>query len=80
MSVIVCDAGPIIHLYEACSLPLLRQTGSLFIPHRVYLEVQTVIHMDTQWPDWLQVVKLSSNEQNEARAWQAAGGLHVGEA
>ena len=36
--------------------------------------------MDSQWPEWLQVVKLSSNEQNEASVWQAAGGLHAGEA
>lgn len=80
MSVIVCDAGPIIHLYEACCLPLLRKTGSLFLPHRVYLEVQAAIYMDAPWPDWLQVVKLSPKEQNEAGRWQAAGGLHAGEA
>ena len=80
MKVIVCDAGPIIHLNEARCLPLLRQTGNLFLPHGVYMEVQTSIHMDTQWPDWLRVVKLSSKEQNEAGVWQAAGGLHAGEA
>jgi predicted nucleic acid-binding protein len=80
MSVIVCDAGPIIHLYEARCLPLLRQTGNLFVPSRVYLEVQTAVHMETQWPDWLRVVKLSLNEQNEAGIWQAAGGIHAGEA
>lgn len=80
MSVIVCDAGPIIHLYEARCLHLLRQTGNLFLPHRVYLEVQTAIHMDIQWPDWLRVVRLSSKEQNEAGMWQAAGGVHGGEA
>jgi len=44
MSVIVCDAGPILHLYEARNLPLLRRTGNLFLPHRAYLEVQTAIH------------------------------------
>jgi len=80
MSVIVCDAGPIIHLYEARCLPLLRRTGNLFLPHRVYLEVQTAIHMDIQWPDWLIIVRLSSKEQNEAVMWQAAGGIHGGEA
>lgn len=80
MSVIVCDAGPIIHLYEAGCLPMLRQTGSVFLPQLVYLEVQTAIHMDIQWPDWLQVVRLSSKEQNEARMWEAAGGIHRGEA
>ncbi len=66
MRVIVCDAGPIIHLHEACCLPLLRRTGNLFLPHRVYLEVQNAIHIEVQWPEWLQVVRLSHNEQNEA--------------
>jgi hypothetical protein len=64
MRVIVCDAGPIIHLYEARALPLLRQTGNLFLPHRVQIEVQTAIHIDDRWPEWLQVVRLSHNEQN----------------
>lgn len=51
-----------------------------FLPHRVYLEVQTSIHMDIQWPKWLRVVKLSSKEKNQAGFWQEAGGLHGGEA
>jgi predicted nucleic acid-binding protein len=80
MRVIVCDAGPIIHLHEACCLPLLRRADNLFLPHRVYLEVQNAIHIEVQWPEWLQVVRLSHNEQNEAGMWQTAGGLHAGEA
>jgi len=80
MSIIVCDAGPIIHLYEAHCLLLLRRTGNLFLPNRVFLEVQTAIQMDIQWPEWLRVVKLSSKAQNKAGVWQAAGGLHAGEA
>ena len=80
MRVIVCDAGPIIHLYEAHCLHLLSRTGDLFLPHRVHQEVQTAIHMDIQWPEWLHVVRLSHNEQSEARMWQTAGGLHAGEA
>lgn len=47
MRVVVCDAGPIIHLYEAHCLPLLSRTGDLFLPPRVYLEVQASTHMDT---------------------------------
>lgn len=80
MSIIVCDAGPIIHLHEARSLHLLKRTGDLFLPHRVYLEVQNAINMDIQLPDWLTVVKLSSDEQNEAGVWQKIGGIHAGEA
>ena len=77
---IVCDAGPIIHLYEADCLPLLSRTGNLFLPHRVHLEVQSSIYIGKHWPEWLQVIKLAGNEQSEAKVWQAAGGLHDGEA
>lgn len=80
MKVILCDAGPIIHLYEARCLPLLMRTGDLFLPHQVYLEVQNVTHLDKKWPEWLRVIRLSPKEQREARAWQTAGGLHIGEA
>ena len=80
MKAIVCDAGPIIHLYEARCLPLLRQTGNLFLPQRVYSEIQTSIHITDQWPEWLQIVRLSSHEHKEAAMWQAAGDLHAGEA
>jgi predicted nucleic acid-binding protein len=80
MSAIVCDIGPIIHLYEAGCLHLLKQTGEIFLPHRVRLEVQTAIHLDKQWPEWLNVVKLSLKEQTEAGAWQASRRLHAGEA
>jgi predicted nucleic acid-binding protein len=80
MRIIVCDAGPIIHLYQAHCLHLLNSAGDLFLPHRVQLEVQNTIHIDTQWPEWLHVVNLSLKEQTEAGAWQTAGGLHAGEA
>jgi len=80
MRVIVCDAGPIIHLYEAHCLPLLMRTGDLFLPHRVQLEVQNAIHMDEQWPEWLQGIRLAPNEKSEAGVWQEAGGIHAGEA
>jgi len=80
MRIIVCDAGPIIHLYEAHCLHLLNSAGDLFLPHRVQLEVQNIIHIDTQWPEWLHIVNLSLKEQSEAGAWQRAGGLHAGEA
>lgn len=80
MSAIVCDTGLLIHLYEARCMHLLKQTGELFIPHRVQQEVKAAILMDTQWPEWLNVVKLSPKEQAEAGAWQASRGLHAGEA
>ena len=80
MRVIVCDAAPIIHLYEALCLPLLSRAGDIYLPHRVNLEVQNAIHINKSWPEWLHVVKLAPNEQKEAGIWQAAGGIHTGEA
>lgn len=79
MRVVVCDAGPIIHLYEAQCLPLLMHTGNLFLPNRVYYEVQASIQISEKWPKWLEIIKLDRNEVNEAKRWQSAGGLHDGE-
>ena len=80
MRTIVCDAGPIIHLYEAHCLQLLRQTGSLYLPQRVFNEVQTTFQIKEPWPEWLQVISLSPHEQKEAGMWKKAGELHAGEA
>ena len=80
MRTIVCDAGPIIHLYEARCLPSLRHTGNLYLPQRVYKEVQTTLRMEAPWPVWLRVINLSPREQKEAGMWKGAGDLHAGEA
>jgi len=80
MKVIICDAGPLIHLSEANCLDLLRPAGNVFLPHRVAIEVRSSVPIAEQWPEWLQVVELQPHERKEAEMWQAAGGLHAGEA
>jgi len=80
MKVIICDAGPLIHLSEANCLDLLRPAGNVFLPHRVAIEVRSSVPTAEQWPEWLQVVELQPHERKEAEMWQAAGGLHAGEA
>jgi len=80
MRTIICDAGPIIHLYEARCLQLLRQTGNLYLPQRVFNEVQAILQLKESWPEWLQVINLSPHEQKEAGIWKKSGDLHDGEA
>jgi len=80
MKTVVCDAGPIIHLYEAHCLPLLRHMGVLFLPPRVYGEVLTITDLQNTWPEWLQISTLTSHEQKEAGIWKESGDLHDGEA
>lgn len=80
MRTIVCDAGPIIHLYEANCLSLLRQTGDLYLPERVFQEVRATLELKEPLPEWLHIIRLSPREQNEAGIWQTSGDLHNGEA
>jgi predicted nucleic acid-binding protein len=80
MKTVVCDAGPIIHLYEANCLKLLRQTGSLYLPQRVFSEIKTAIQLKDEWPEWLKVISLSPDEKKEAGFWKKSGDLHDGEA
>ena len=43
MRIIVCDAGPIIHLHEAGVLSLLAQMSDIFLPQGVSVEVLDVV-------------------------------------
>lgn len=45
MKIVVCDAGPIIHLYEAGILLLLKHVGKVYLPHSVFLEVISIIKL-----------------------------------
>lgn len=80
MRIIVCDAGPLIHLSEAGCLDLLKPAGNLFLPHRVAIEVQSAVSVVKPLPAFLQIVELDPHERKQADMWQAAGDLHAGEA
>ena len=80
MRIVVCDAGPLIHLGEAGRLDLLRPAGNLFLPRRVATEVQSASSTVEPWPTFLQIVDLEPDETKRAEMWQAVGNLHGGEA
>ena len=45
MKVIVCDAGPIIHLSEVNALHLLKNIGEIILPYGVLFEIlSSVVH------------------------------------
>ena len=79
MKVIVCDAGPIIHLYEAKVLKLLKKAGSVYIPDYVYREAVNEIDLARSWPNWLQIIQLTNPEKEEAKFWAKIGDFHYGE-
>jgi len=82
MRIIICDAGPIIHLHEAGIgiLSILRNAGEIFLPHSVFVEVIAATNLADNWPEWLQVEQLASSELKEAETWAKTGDLHKGEA
>ena len=76
---VVSNAGPLIHLYEADCLCLLRLTGEVSIPQHVASEVANYF---SQWraPEWIAVAALNKSRAAESLAWQWAGLLDAGEA
>ena len=80
MRIIICDAGPIIHLHEAGILSILRNAGEIFLPHSVFVEVIAATNLADNWPEWLQVEQLASSELKEPETWAKTGDLHKGEA
>jgi predicted nucleic acid-binding protein len=80
MKIIVCDAGPIIHLHEAGILSYLEHTGEIFIPYRVAMEIRANTNIGFTWPAWLQIVQLTESELKQTEMWVKTGGLHSGEA
>lgn len=80
MSIIVCDSGPIIHLYEAGILSLLKPVGEILMPQSVAIEILHITGIASDWPYWLQIVELDLSEQKEAEMWARVGSIHKEEA
>ena len=80
MRTIVADAGPLIHLWEAELLPLLRACGRIRVPPRVKAEVCANTGIGANWPAWVEVESLTPVDARTAAAWMALGDLHGGEA
>ena len=78
---VVSNTGPLLHLSEAQALPLLMQTGEVYIPRAVDGEME---QRDSLWhnarPSWIHAETLIAPYDGEATAWQQAGLLDAGEA
>jgi len=78
---IVCDTGPILHLWEAGLLDLLAKTGKIFIPKMVNAEL---IEINPSWeeqrPSWIYIEPLSPSETSQAELLYKSGLVDIGEA
>ena len=78
---VVSNTGPLLHLSEAQALPLRMQTGEVYIPRAVDVEME---QRDSMWhnarPSWIHVETLLAPYNGEATAWRQAGLLDAGEA
>lgn len=81
MKTVVCDTGPILHLIEADILSLLEQTGKVYIPKAVDIEL---IEIDGNWkdvrPSWITIEYLSERNLSYVSSLCTAGFLDRGEA
>ena len=81
MKRIVCDTGPILHLWESAALHLLPLAGAVHIPAVVENELSS---FGSNWPrglpDWIVVTPLAVDSFKEASRWSRAGLLDPGEA
>ena len=81
MKRIVCDTGPLLHLFEANLLSLLEAAGEVLVPPGVASELESM-EQELRLGDlpWAEVRPLRGPHDAEARAWKDAGLLHFGEA
>jgi len=82
VKLIVCDTGPLVHLFEANLLNLLEAAGKVLMPPSVAEELEGVAPPELKLGDlpWLVTRPLRQPHDAEARDWHRAGLLHLGEA
>lgn len=70
MKRIVCDTGPLLHLFEANLLSLLEAAGEVLVPPGVASELGSV-EPELRLGDlpWVEVRPLRGPHDAEARAW-----------
>ena len=78
---IVSDTGPLVHLFEANLLGLLEGAGEVLIPPAVAGELDDVAPaLRVRDLIWVEIRPLGTSQRAEARDWNRAGLLHLGEA
>ncbi|MBN2534151.1 MAG: hypothetical protein JXB88_14775 [Spirochaetales bacterium] len=80
MTIIICDAGPVIHLKEAKLLHLLKPLGEIYVLKTVYQEICLNVDIKNEWPEWIKIKELSKSEQREVTVLTKIADLHRGEA
>ena len=80
MTIIICDADPVIHLKESNLLHLLKSLGRIYISKTVYQEILLNVDLKSEWPEWIKIKELSKSEQKEANLLTKVADLHRGEA
>ena len=81
MKRIVCDTGPLLHLFEANLLNLLEAAGEVLMPPGVANELESAaLELKPGDLQWLVTRPLCPPHDVEARDWHRAGLLHLGEA
>lgn len=78
---IVCDTGPLVHLFEANLLTVQQAAGKVLVPPAVADELESRAQRP-QVSDlpWIEVRPLETPYLVQTRDWNRAGLLHLGEA
>ena len=77
--VVVCDAGPLIHLSESGAVYLLNPAGSILIPPAVATEFARNLP-NGKLPDWIKIHELTARSNSQVTRWVKNDDVDIGEA